>query len=37
MIDRLVHRADIIPIEGDSYRKREAEMRKAQRRTKQTA
>lgn len=30
LIDRLVHRADIIPIEGDSYRKREAdEARKA--------
>jgi DNA replication protein DnaC len=33
LIDRLVHRADIIPIVGDSYRLREAEQTKAARRT----
>lgn len=34
MIDRLVHRADILPIAGESYRVREAGLRKAQPRTK---
>jgi len=31
MLDRLTHRAEIIPIEGDSYRKREASSRKKSR------
>jgi DNA replication protein DnaC len=26
LIDRVVHHADVIPIEGESYRKREAEL-----------
>ena len=28
MLDRLTHRAEILPIEGESYRKREASSRK---------
>jgi len=31
LIDRLTHHAEIIPIQGDSYRKREAEMTKKKR------
>jgi DNA replication protein DnaC len=31
LIDRIIHHADIIAIEGDSYRRREAESRKATR------
>lgn len=31
LVDRLVHRAEIIPIEGDSYRLKEAQERSAQR------
>ena len=35
LIDRLTHHAEIIPIEGESYRKREAELaQKARRRGK---
>lgn len=36
LIDRLIHHADIITIEGDSYRRREAETRKATRKPKKT-
>jgi DNA replication protein DnaC len=32
LVDRLTHHAEIIPIEGESYRKREAEMTQKQRR-----
>ncbi len=32
LIDRLTHHAEIIPIEGESYRKREAERTQKQRR-----
>ena len=34
LIDRLTHHAEIVVIEGDSYRKREAELSQKQRRTK---
>jgi DNA replication protein DnaC len=34
LIDRVVHHADIVAIEGDSYRRREAEVRKAARKKK---
>ena len=34
LIDRIIHHADIIAIEGESYRLREAESRKATRKTK---
>lgn len=34
LIDRVVHHADIVAIEGDSYRRREAEARKASRKKK---
>ncbi len=34
LIDRVVHHADIVAIEGDSYRRREAEVRKASRKKK---
>lgn len=37
LIDRLTHHAEIISIDGDSYRKREAEERKKNRRTKGTS
>ena len=30
LLDRIIHHADIIPIEGESYRRREAQARKAQ-------
>ena len=33
LIDRLTHHADIIPIEGASYRKREADLTQKTRRT----
>ena len=36
LIDRVVHHADIIAVEGDSYRRREAEARKAARKKKPT-
>ncbi len=36
LIDRVVHHADIVAIEGDSYRRREAEARKASRKKKPT-
>ena len=32
LIDRLTHHADIIPIEGESYRKREADLTQKKRR-----
>ena len=32
LIDRLTHQAEIIPIEGESYRKREAELTQKKRR-----
>ena len=32
LIDRLTHHAEIIPIEGESYRKREADLTQKQRR-----
>ncbi len=34
LIDRIVHHADVIAIEGDSYRRREAEADKKTRRSK---
>lgn len=34
LIDRVIHHAEIIPIEGESYRKREAEAAQKRRRTK---
>ena len=34
LIDRLAHHADVIAIEGESYRRREAEADKKSRRTK---
>ncbi len=34
LIDRAIHHADIIPIEGESYRRREAETAKKARRAK---
>jgi len=37
LIDRTVHHADVIAIEGDSYRRREAETDKKARRTKKAA
>lgn len=37
LIDRLIHHADIVTIEGDSYRRREAEAHKATRRKKPEA
>jgi hypothetical protein len=37
LIDRLIHHADIVTIEGDSYRRREAEAHKATRRKKPDA
>lgn len=37
LIDRTVHHADVIAIEGDSYRRREAEVNKRVRRTKKPA
>lgn len=37
LIDRTVHHADVIAIEGDSYRRREAEADKKSRRTKKAA
>ena len=37
LIDRVVHHAEIIPIEGDSYRRREAQAQKPSRRSKPTA
>jgi DNA replication protein DnaC len=36
LIDRIIHHADIITIEGDSYRRREAEAHKASRKKKAT-
>lgn len=36
LIDRVIHHADVIAIEGDSYRRREAEARKVGRRRKPT-
>lgn len=37
LIDRIIHHADIIAIEGESYRRREAEAHKASRKNKATA
>jgi DNA replication protein DnaC len=37
LIDRLTHHAEIVAIEGESYRKREAEQRKTARRAKKSA
>jgi DNA replication protein DnaC len=37
LIDRAIHHADIIPIEGESYRRREAETAKKARKTKAAA
>jgi DNA replication protein DnaC len=37
LIDRLMHRAEVVRIEGDSYRAKEAEEREAQRKTERTA
>lgn len=41
MIDRLVHHAEIVPIKGESYRRKEAQERSAaqsrKRKTKETA
>ena len=37
LIDRTVHHADVVAIEGDSYRRREAEADKKTRRTKKAA
>ncbi len=37
LIDRTVHHADVIAIEGDSYRRREAESDKKARRVKKAA
>ena len=37
LIDRLVHHADVIAIEGDSYRRREAEADKKSRRRPKSA
>ena len=34
LIDRLTHHAEILPIEGDSYRRRDAELSQKQRRAK---
>ena len=34
LIDRVIHHADVIAIEGDSYRRREAEARKQKRKRK---
>ena len=34
LIDRLTHHADILALEGDSFRRREAELSQKQRRTK---
>lgn len=34
MIDRLIHHADIIRIEGESYRRREAEEKETERKAK---
>ena len=34
LIDRIVHHADVIPIEGDSYRRRDAEKKTRSRRRK---
>ena len=31
MVDRLIHRAEIVPIKGESYRVREAQLRNEQR------
>jgi len=36
LIDRVLHHADVIAIEGESYRRREAEARKNARRKKTT-
>jgi DNA replication protein DnaC len=36
LIERLIHHADVIAIEGDSYRRRDAEARKSSRRTRPT-
>jgi len=33
LIDRVIHHADVVAIEGDSYRKREAEEHKARRKS----
>jgi DNA replication protein DnaC len=37
LIDRVVHHAEIIAIEGESYRRREAESAKSSRRSKSKA
>jgi DNA replication protein DnaC len=37
LIDRIVHHADVISIEGDSFRRREAEQMQATRRAKRKA
>ena len=37
LIDRIIHHAEILSIEGDSYRRREAEAHKASRKKKTTA
>ena len=36
LIDRLTHHAEILPLEGDSFRRREAELSQQQRRAKTT-
>jgi DNA replication protein DnaC len=37
LIDRTVHHADVIAVEGDNYRRRDAETDKKSRRTKKQA
>ena len=37
LVDRLMHRAEVIRIEGESYRAKEAEARDAQRRAERAA
>lgn len=36
LVDRLVHRAEVVRIDGESYRKKEAEERAAQRQAART-
>ena len=37
LVDRLVHRSEIVPIEGDSYRLKEADEREAARKAERAA
>lgn len=37
LIDRLMHRADVVRIEGESYRQKEAQEREAQRKAERAA